>query len=357
MASADWRDAERSMPSPAHEVVRLARRSRRRLGWTVAGAAFAAVLAAGMWHVREGQHEAEIVLRVSEGLIDDERGMPGGEIRGYVESALLTRSVLGDIIERQELFPAARERGEQAAIDALRDAIDVEIYGNFFAAWEGVGSRSLRIRITYRSGDRQEAAGVIRALADEVQSAELEERRFRFDEGRDLSQTVIARVSRQLDERQRELRDRLLELRRAEAQGDPVQAGALRLQASHLLDLYEYEQRMLRDALAQHRELDFRRAAARERLGILFTVVAEELPPPPPADPWTPLALVGGAMFMLSLPLSAVAAGAFDRRLHDGEDISRLGLDVVGHVPRFRGHALGARLRAGKGKPRSRQGL
>jgi hypothetical protein len=34
--------------------------------------------------------------------------------------------------------------------------------------------------------------------------------------------------------------------------------------------------------------------------------------------------------------------GAFDSRLHGAEDVERLGLAVVGHVPRFAGHRVGS---------------
>jgi hypothetical protein len=34
--------------------------------------------------------------------------------------------------------------------------------------------------------------------------------------------------------------------------------------------------------------------------------------------------------------------GAFDSRIHDLDDVARLGIPVVGHVPRFPGDSVGS---------------
>jgi hypothetical protein len=354
MAELDWRDAERSFARPGAELARLGRRWRRRAIASVVAAAAIAALLVGALALRAASHEAYVVLRVSEGIISDGQGMPRGELRGYVESALLTRPVLLDLIEAEGLFEAERERGEQFAIEALRRSLSIEIYGNFFASWERIGPRSLRIRITYRSGDRDEAAGVARRLAGMIESAEIHQRQWRFEESSELSQSVVARAEQRLEVRRRQLTDQLVELRRAELDGDAIHAGTLRLQANHLASIMQFEDRTLRAALLEQGELEFRRAAARERLGILFTVVDERLPPPPRFTTWAPLLAVGGIVFVLTLPLAGIAAGAFDPRLHERGDIARLGLPVIGHVSRFqgrrrgpRGRLSGARRRAG----------
>ena len=46
--------------------------------------------------------------------------------------------------------------------------------------------------------------------------------------------------------------------------------------------------------------------------------------------------------FLFVLPLCALGVGAFDQRLHDSEDVQRLGLAVVGHVPPFAGDEVGS---------------
>ena len=43
-------------------------------------------------------------------------------------------------------------------------------------------------------------------------------------------------------------------------------------------------------------------------------------------------ALVGSALFL----------GAFDSRVHDTDDVARLGLPVLGHVPGFPGDQVGS---------------
>ena len=336
MARENWCDREQAFPRPAVELGRIARRCRHRIGAAILAAIVLAGAAVAVLVLRSGQHEAQVILRVSEGIIGDGQGMPRGQVRGYVESALLTRPVLLEIVEREDLFAAQREHSDQHAIEALRRSLELEVFGNFFATWERVGPRSLRIRITYRSSDREEAASVARAIAQMVESAEIEQRRWRFDESSKLSQSVITRVERSVDARERELKNRLVELRKAELQGDRIHAGSLRLRAQHLADTMRLEQRGLRNAHLAQSNIEFRRSAARERLGILFRVVGETIPPPVAPYPWSTLVMLGGVVFVVALPLTGTAAGAFDRRLHDLDDVARLGVASLGHVPRFR---------------------
>ena len=334
---ADWRDAEREFRRPSYELARLVRRGRpRALAAVLASLLVAAAMTLSL-AMRASHHEAHLILRVSEGIISDGAGMPRGELRGYVESALLTRPILSELIEAEELFLAERERGEQFAIEALRRALDIEVYGNFFATWERIGARSLRIRITYRAAEHEEASAVTRALARMIVRAELAQRRGRFDDTSELSEAIVARAQDRMDRRQRDLTDRLVELRRAELARDVIDAGNLRLQARHLAGRLQADHQSLRGAMLEQTELAFRRAAAHARLGILFRVVDEVVPSPPRLTRWPSRLAMGGMMFLLLLPFAGLAAGAFDPRLHERADVARLGLSALGHVPRARG--------------------
>lgn len=344
MVSADdktsWREAERRRAGPARELARILDRGRRRARVALAIAVLAAAGIGLFYYLRASQHEAEIVLRVSEGAVSTESGIARAEARGYVESALLTRPLLSEIVQEEDLFPARRERGEEAAVSALREAIEIEVFGNYFAAWDSVGARSLRIRLRYASQDRAEAMAVVRGLARTIRRAEREQRHRRLEEGSALSQAVLARAEDQIGARERQVADRAAAHWR-ERPADPARARALRFRAERTAELLESERERVREAREARGELEIRRAAVRERLGLLFTVVDERMPPPR-RGAGARAAGLAGLGFALALPLAVAAAGAFDRRVYSREDVARLGVPAIGRVPRFRGHRLGA---------------
>jgi hypothetical protein len=54
--------------------------------------------------------------------------------------------------------------------------------------------------------------------------------------------------------------------------------------------------------------------------------------------------LIGFAFLTLCifLPLAGIVIGAFDARVHDLDDVGRLDLTVLGHIPEFPGDSVGA---------------
>ena len=42
------------------------------------------------------------------------------------------------------------------------------------------------------------------------------------------------------------------------------------------------------------------------------------------------------------VPLCAIGFGTLDSRIHEREDVTRLGIPVVGHLPRFKGDRVGS---------------
>jgi hypothetical protein len=91
-------------------------------------------------------------------------------------------------------------------------------------------------------------------------------------------------------------------------------------------------------------ELDLQRKLQRQRLGLHFELADLSVHPDPAAPP---LALRGHALrallaFLVLLPLGGLVLGALDERVYDGEDLRRLQLPVLGHVPRFAGYQAGS---------------
>ena len=76
-------------------------------------------------------------------------------------------------------------------------------------------------------------------------------------------------------------------------------------------------------------------------LDLVIEVVAEKRPNRPP-DRGLLIAIMSVIVGLGTLIWAAIVLGAFDARVHDAEDVERLGLPVLGHVPGFPGDRVGS---------------
>jgi capsular polysaccharide biosynthesis protein len=93
-------------------------------------------------------------------------------------------------------------------------------------------------------------------------------------------------------------------------------------------------------AIAASPEL-FADRTTRAGLDTTLTVVEERRPERPESNTFV-LIIVAVVVGIGALLGSAVFIGAFDSRVHDTDDVSRLGLPVLGHVPGFPGDHVGS---------------
>jgi hypothetical protein len=77
-------------------------------------------------------------------------------------------------------------------------------------------------------------------------------------------------------------------------------------------------------------------------LALDIQVVDERRPPPIEGNRAVTLIAVAIVGLGLFLPLAGVLIGAFDTRVNDVDDVTRLGLPTLGHVPGFPGDDVGA---------------
>jgi hypothetical protein len=76
-------------------------------------------------------------------------------------------------------------------------------------------------------------------------------------------------------------------------------------------------------------------------LDLVIEIVGERRPDRPPSRGLL-ISILATIVGIGSLVGAAVVIGAFDSRVHDVEDVERLGLPVLGHVPGFPGDRVGS---------------
>lgn len=351
----DWEEEEPGLRAVRQELYRLGRRALRRPLVTLAVALLVTAAAVRMRTRRPPSFEARVVLSVTEGghgITEQNAPRPPRQLREYVRNVVLSAPRVKALMEKHQLSTGLLRRSPADAIASFREDIGVDVYRNYFMADRSPDEppRSARVALTFGARNARLANAMVRDLADLIVEAEANSRQeatasaaraalVREDAARhDLSaaQAVMARDT--------------LALRAAR---DPEQIATLQVQLADDRQGLQTAEERLKSAIMNRSELDLRASLESRDLGLRFEVVEERLRPRNLPLGRKRTALLAAFLFCLAAPLAAVFVGAFDTRVYDLDDVRRLGLTGLGHVPGFRGDRVGS-LKA-RGSTRSRQ--
>lgn len=288
-------------------------------------------------------YEADVVLALTEGqLASSTRSIRFDELKDYVFEELLPDAKLIKLIERRNLHRLRKKFGDQYALTELRDQIEVEIWKNSFMYWseeDANAHKSARIGLTVLENDPDLAFEIAHDLASiAIESHEAQRQRIGDDlahEMKMMRESMGARLAGV--ENAIVVKQTAAELARQNGK----QGLALALQVD--LTALNAERNHLRTqltAIATSPEL-FADRSTRAGLDTKLAIVEERRPDRQEHSAFV-LIMVVVVVGTGALIGSAVFIGAFDSRVHDTDDVSRLGLPVLGHVPGFPGDHVGS---------------
>lgn len=321
------------------ELQRLKRRARARLWLVVLLSVGLTAFALYRKYKKVPLKEASVVLAVTEGtLASGHEPMPLTELQFYVTWVLLSDEALGDIL-KEEHIPTPL--GRHLAIAELRDLFEVNVYRNYFLYQYDIDSpRSARISIVVTSADGAAASHMAHVIAEHVMKGALGSRQR-------MAKTLTDQAKRALDKADAEADTLAEQVAKAHAALERDQAAGKNT-AAERAEVATLEVQLDRDekevaSLSQRADADEMEAAVENAgLGISFDVVDEQKPLDDAGPPLSFRIIVAGLLFALILPVVAIFIGAFDTRVHDPEDIERINLPVLGHLPGFPGDSIGS---------------
>ncbi len=288
--------------------------------------------------------EATVVIALTEGVMSrhSATGIPADQLRAYVSTVLLPDADLIELIERRNLTRLRKRLGPQYALEELRSSLGIEVGRNSFLWAEGDASnaqRSARIALTVTDADANRAFDIARDIATiAIQTSALQRQRLADTLSRDIArmyETVEVQVRSLEAERARKQAAVNLALQRGEIDRARVLGGELTV----LADDVRREQVKLTKLASNSDALAGEIAAA----GLDTTMsIVEEHRPEQPQRSGLVLAMIAAVIGTGSLLGAALVLGAFDSRVHDTDDVTRLGLPVLGHVPGFAGDHVGS---------------
>jgi hypothetical protein len=345
--TASWIDDEPDLRAALRELQRLLRRAAARPIVTLLLALLTAAGVAGNIARKQLVYDARVVFRVTES--DFEAGTappPARALRAYVLDVAFSSARLLEVMRAHHLYGSTTARDPTLALESMREDIEVQVWRNYFiqdrAADEA--GRSAHLAIGYTGTTPEQALAVVHDLGRLVIEQELAMRA-------QLAEEAVRRAEQELQdgrERVAALRGQMAANELAARRATPENAALLRLEIQHLQRQTALLDNKLR-ALEQARtSLGLRLGLEQRKLGLTFELVD---PGRAPRLGWSRsrrLLAVFVLVFLLCLPLTAMAAAAFDPRVYDAEDLARLGLSTLGQVATFPGDgalALRERLR------------
>ncbi len=341
----EWFESEESTRrGMVAELQRIQRRTRAR---PVLVLVVAALITGGIYQriaSKKPMHEANVVLAMTEESLSTEnrQSIPVDELRDYVMTVLLPAKKLEAMIVKRNLYPLRKVQGIDFAIQALYEQTEIAIWKNSFVNFDEAdvhALRSARIGITVTDTDPDLAFGIARDLAEIIIQSATQQR---LEVSAALSSDV-AHVRKALQQRQAETDQQIAQkqvaLTAARQLGKRGIAAGLELDVANLYA----QQKQIAGELAQVVSSQDSIADRITAAGLDMSIeVVEETPP----DRTQPRAFVTVLIMMIvgvgALFGSALVIGAFDPRVHDTEDVDRLGLPVLGHVPGFQGDHVGS---------------
>jgi hypothetical protein len=341
----DWYESEeRTRKGMVLELQRIRRRFRVR---PLPVIALALLLTGGLIYkivTRKQQFSAEIVLALREGTFGTRErvGMPLGELKQFVSSVLLPDKKLEELIERRNLHRLRSRLGMPWAVNELREQIEIETWRNSYIYYDPENPTrdpSARIGITVTEDDPDDAFLLAHDIASLVVES-VRERRLEFAQriaaSVESEREAVSKRLAGLEEDRTQAMVLFSKARRANKEGV---AQAINLRLAEIDNQQRDAEKTMSELMATEDAIADRIAAA--GLDLVIEIVAEKRPNRPSSRGLL-ISILVVIVGIGSLIGSALLIGAFDSRVHDVEDVERLGLPVLGHVPGFPGDRVGS---------------
>lgn len=325
------------------ELQRIARRTRIRPIPVILLAALVTVGITRKIATKPMVYEAEVVIALTEGsLASQKTGMPVDQLRAYVTGVLLPDKRLLQLVEKYDLFKLRKKQGSEYALENMHDMFSVAIWKNSFAYYDDEDDnarRSARIGISVRDSDPDRALDIAHDLAAVVIETAANLRQTRADVLTTQVGMLRSATNDDLDRIASDIANKTTAIEQARSKGQTELVAILRIDLAAL----QGDRRRLEERLAKIASSSENLAGDVAAAGLDMSLqVVDENRPERPTHTGLVLVMVAAVVGTGSLIGAATMLGAFDSRVHEPDDVIRLGLPVLGHVPGFAGDNVGS---------------
>lgn len=356
-----YRDEPRMGASMINELQRMKRRAKAR---PIAVLVVACLMSAAIvykYSTKPKIYKARVTLRISQGTLSDERGspLPIKSLTDYIWLYVLNKQVLRDKVllneskEIKGIVAGYRDTYETFGLDPavaeFREWLGIRPYQNYFLFARKLENtpRSVRLSITYTHPDPDAAYKLARLLADIVVDNESARRLKASREAAATAERVITRLRNELKQERELLGQAQYDLIRAEVIGDSKLMRELEGKVLAFTDSVETKDNRYKTTLGNQRRITDGLRLEENSLAVIWERAGElrprAFPPPGPVR----LTILAVMCFCIFVPVFSILFGAFDSRIHELDDVTRLDMPIVGHIPSFEGERVGSLLDRG----------
>jgi hypothetical protein len=322
------------------ELQRIRRRTHARPLRVIALAALLTGAIAYKIATRKPLVEAEVVLLLTEGSLSTRtNGIPVETLKDYVSTVLLPNDALAALVERRDLDRLGRM---DEAIASLRDSLDIHIWKNTFVYYDtdvDQVEHSARIGLTVTSYDPDSAYQLVHDIAQIIIATAAEQRRAMTAQLAAEIAAMRADIERTLAELTRARSEKLIAMIDARRANKLGVAEALQLELVEIDSEEKLAETRLKEIAASTDSVADRIADA--GLDMQVQIVEDNRPVQSESHAFL-VVLIIAVIAVGSVIGAAFVVGTFDGRVYDTDDVSRLGLEVLGHVPGFPGDGIGS---------------
>jgi capsular polysaccharide biosynthesis protein len=297
---------------------------------------------------RGASYDATVFLALDESALSSGRNsVPGREIINYVGTVLIPDQALAELAERRNLHRLRKKLGPEYAISELRMQFELDVIQNDYAERRVVNTeRTAHIAITVYDASPEEAD----MLANDIAEIAVKTADIRNAEDAKLLAAEIKRTINELRERAQEREREMQAARTALADARLREDREAIAKESVRYEAAEREWRRAQTAFEETSRVAAQEASAEElqKAGLGINArITDRKNAGALVDLRTGMAIALVFVFFGALVSISMLVAAFDSRLHDAEDVSRLGLPVLGQVPDFPGQTWGSMQRRG----------
>jgi hypothetical protein len=344
----DWEDVEPGLAFARVEARRLFHRSRRLWPRLVALGLFFAMLFVAKRQLTHPPFSAQLILRIVESDKDLTQAVrPPRAYKDFIWGVCLSGPKLAKLIEENKLYPGYIRNGDpQLAIEAMRRDLDIDIWGNYFDPdyFDPFEARTARVSITWKNRDPELALSVVREIAAIIDKEQSDERNEAFRVGGiDVAEAAASAEERLATMRQAIVRDEI-ELLHATGERKAQLSVSVHSLHAEARKLQTQTDEVNKEATRIELEGEWEKSSS----GIRFELVEPGVVLPREGEGVLTTVAMAIVIVIGTFLLGSLLMGAFEARVIDAADVTRLGLPILGTVQSFRGDRVGslaARLR------------
>lgn len=342
----EWLEAEASQQTLRRELQRLKRRAKKRIVVVILLSLVGVAAVIKKVSGRVPLYQATVLMRVTEGnLLEEDSPMANEGLANYLFLVALNSERLLTIIEKHNLYPERETFGSTYAIDKLRDFLDIEITANYFARVrdEGDPQRSVGINLHFSDFDPDLAFEVALDLSSALVEAERERRAQHAEKLSAVANRTVSLVESKLAVLNASMTQAIQTIDKGPVGPDgPLKIAEAKIAMSRLQEELKQTSLVLESMSANRDSIEFAKAAEKAEQALRFDIIDVRRPFIAPKVSKVFYAVLALFIFIMLVPICAIGVAAMDSKLHGIEDIVRLNMPVVGHLPHFPGDRMGS---------------